>query len=280
MNQNQSKKKAILTGGDQGIGRGILNRLLQEGYQVAASYYADEAYALSHTSEGCTFIQADFGVPEGAHAFFEKAMEALGGLDVMICNAGQSIPEPVYALKEESIDYILNLDYRTYMILMRDASRYMIDHQIKGNLINISSSRGERAYPNAGIYESVKAGLNQAIECFALDLAPYGIRINNVAPGAIRVRSKEELQAIKDPVPMDYYWKEAYRDKSKPITTDMWDELGTCIPLERSGLPEDIANAVMFLISDQASYITGVTLRVDGGLILAGMPEDGKAKWS
>lgn len=273
-------KKAILTGGDQGIGRGILNRLLAEGYMVATSYYGDEKYAMSHQTDTCKYIFADFSKPDGANAFFDEAIEFLGGLDVMINDAGQSIPEPVYALKEESIDYILNLDYRTYMLLMRNASRYMIDHKIKGNIINISSTRGERAYPNAGIYESIKAGLNQAIECFALDLAPFGIRINNVAPGAIRIRSKEELYDINDPQPMDYYWKDEYKDKSKPVETDMWDELGPCIPLGRSGLPDDIANAVMFLISDQASYITGDTIKVDGGLVLAGMPEDGKAKWS
>ena len=279
MNINLEKKKAILTGGDQGIGRGILNRLLSEGYRVAASYYGDAAYAKTHGTEDCIFIPADLAKPDGAHGFFTKAIDALGGLDLLINNAGQSIPEPIYALKEESMDYILNLDYRTYMILMRDASKYMIDHGIRGNIINISSTRGERAYPNAGIYESIKAGLNQAIECFALDLAPFGIRINNVAPGAIRVRTKEELYAIDEPVPMDYYWKEEYRDKSHPVTTDMWDELGPCIPLGRSGEPEDIANCVMFLASQQASYITGMTIKVDGGLVLAGMPEDGKAKW-
>ena len=80
--------------------------------------------------------------------------------------------------------------------------------------------------------------------------------------------------------PTDYYWKPEYKDKTKPVISDMWDELGPCIPLRRSGLPEDIAKTINFLISDDADYITGVTIRVDGGLILAGMPEDGKSKWN
>jgi NAD(P)-dependent dehydrogenase (short-subunit alcohol dehydrogenase family) len=111
----------------------------------------------------------------------------------------------------------------------------------------------------------MKAGLNRAIQSFALDLAPYGIRINNIAPGAIRIRGNEEIA----------------RDLPG-LKSNFWDELGRDIPLERSGLPEDIGGAVAFLASDEASYITGVTLRVDGGLILAGMPEiqeQGDRRW-
>ena len=156
---------------------------------------------------------------------------------------------------------------------MRDASRYMIDHKIKGNIINITSSRGERAYPECGIYCGLKAGLNHAIKAFALDVSGYGIRINNVAPGATRVRTKQEMAAQKTGDASDYFWRKEYEDKTKEITSDFWDELGTLIPLSRAGTPEDIANAVCFLASDKASYITGVTLRVDGGLILPGMPE-------
>lgn len=276
-------KKVIITGGEQGIGKGIVKALASEGMDVAFSYYADSTATRKLEEEfadkGVTVqgIYADLSKPEGAHQFFESAIEAIGGVDVLINNAGQSIPEALYDLKEESIDYILNLDLRTYLILMRDAAKYMKDHGVKGSIINISSSRGERAYPRAGVYELVKGGLNQAIQCFALDMAPFGIRVNNVAPGAIRIRTKEELEEIKDPQPMDYYWRESYA--SEGVKTDMWDELGPCIPLGRSGLPEDIANAVMYLISDKASYITGITLRVDGGLILPGMPEDGKTSW-
>ena len=139
--------------------------------------------------------------------------------------------------------------------MMRGASSYFVKNKIKGNIINITSSRGQRAYPEDGIYGGLKAGLNRAIESFALDMASYGIRINNVAPGAIRIRSNEELSNQND------------------IPIDFWDKLGSRIPLERCGTPDDIAQAVIFLASEKASYITGVTLRVDGGLILPGMPE-------
>lgn len=170
--------------------------------------------------------------------------------------------------------YLISLDFRTYIMLMHYCARYMIDHQIRGNIVNVTSSRGERAYPNAGIYCGIKAGLNHMVEAFALDLAPHGIRINNVAPGATRVRTREELLDMKYCVDTDYFWKEEYIDNPDAVQEDFWDSLGAKIPLQRAGLPSDIGRAVAFLASDKASYITGVTLRVDGGLILPGMPED------
>ena len=159
-------------------------------------------------------------------------------------------------------------------MLMHYASRYMIDHHIQGNIINITSSRGERAYPNAGIYCGIKAGLNRMTEAFALDLSSYGIRVNNVAPGATRIRTKEELLDMRSGSDTDYFWKQEFLENPDSVNEDFWDSLGRKIPLGRSGLPEDIGRAVVFLASDKASYITGVTLRVDGGLILPGMPED------
>ena len=107
-------------------------------------------------------------------------------------------------------------------------------------------------------------------------------RPNTEKVGKITMAQIKEIAAVKNPTVSDYYWKEAFRNvtpEEAENIPDFWDELGECIPLGRSGLPEDIANAVCFLASDKASYITGVTINVDGGLILAGMPEDGKSKW-
>ena len=110
-------------------------------------------------------------------------------------------------------------------------------------------------------------------EAFALDVSSYGIRINNVAPGAIRVRTKEELLSISEGSETDYFWDEKFLKNPEAVENDFWDALGPKIPLKRVGLPEDVGNAIAFLVSDKAAYITGVTLRVDGGLILPGMPE-------
>ena len=277
------RKKALITGAERGIGRGIAFALADAGYDIAFSYYEKEQQAeeaIARTMEelqkrgakGYPF-SADLSEKDGAGKFFEQGIKALGGLDLMVNNAGVNKPKAIQDFTEENLDYLLTLDLRTYLMMMHYASRYMIDHGVKGNIINITSSRGERVYPNCGLYCGMKAGIARAVEAFALDLAPYGIRINNVAPGAVRIRTKEEMAAMDHGADTDYFWDKRFLDGADAVESDFWDELGKKIPLGRAALPEDIANAVVFLSSEKASYITGVTLRVDGGLILPGMPE-------
>ncbi|MGM9606544.1 MAG: SDR family NAD(P)-dependent oxidoreductase [Oscillospiraceae bacterium] len=273
-------KKAIITGGSRGIGKGIALALAAEGYDLAISYAnrKDAAEELArHIEETygrkCYYYQASLEIPGESEKLFARAVADLGGLDLLVNNAGLTICEPIQNITEEKLDHLLNLDFRSFVLMMRSATRYMIDHRIRGSIINITSSRGERAYPECGVYCGLKAGLNHAIKAFALDVSAYGIRINNVAPGATRIRTKEELARMECGTAADYFWRDEYSDKSKPIESDFWDELGEAIPLCRAGTPEDIGNAVVFLASKKASYITGITLRVDGGLILPGMPE-------
>ncbi len=278
------RKKALITGGEFGMGRGIALELAKAGYDIAFSYYSgfqndDKAVKTTEqllAKEGAAYwsYPIDLSKPEAPAELFAKAVEDMQGLDLLVNNAGINVPLPVQELIEENVDYLIALDFRAYIMLMHYASKYMIEHNIKGNIINITSSRGERAYPNAGVYCGMKAGLNHMIKAFALDVASYGIRINNVAPGATRIRTKEELRDMKNGEATDYYWEKKFLDDPNAVNYDFWDALGRKIPLQRAGLPEDIGRAVVFLASDNASYITGVTLRVDGGLILPGMPED------
>lgn len=273
-------KKAFVTGGSRGIGKGIVHALAKEGYDVVFTYASKKEAAEQVVKEiketyhtDCDCIQASLEVKETADSVFEAAVKRLGGLDLLVNNAGLTICEGLADITDENLDHLLILDFRTFVILMRDAAKYMIANKTRGNIINITSTRGERAYPECGIYCGLKAGLNHAVEAFALDVSGYGIRINNVAPGATRIRTKQEIAAMNKDEGNSFFWKEEYQDKTKKIESDFWDELGEAIPLGRSGTPEDIANAVVFLASDKASYITGETIRVDGGLILPGMPE-------
>lgn len=256
-------KKAIVTGASRGIGKGIAMCLATEGYDLAISYaskkeeaekVAEQIRETYHTR--CLIYQASLQEKGAGKALFDQAVSDLGGLDLLVNNAGLTIFESLQEIKEETLDLLINLDFKNYILMMREAANYMIASGTKGNIINITSSRGEQSYPEDGLYGGLKAGLNRAICSFALDVSQYGIRINNVAPGAIRIRTREELI-----------------EGGNVAMADFWDELGNRIALGRSGLPEDIGHAVAFLASDKASYITGTTLRVDGGLILPGMPE-------
>ena len=255
--------KAIVTGASRGIGKGIAMCLAAEGYDLAISYaskkeeaekVAEQIRETYHTR--CLIYQAALQEKGAGKALFDRAVADLGGLDLLVNNAGLTIFESLQEIKEETLDLLINLDFKNYILMMREAANYMIASGTKGNIINITSSRGEQSYPEDGLYGGLKAGLNRAICSFALDVSQYGIRINNVAPGAIRIRTREELI-----------------EGGNVAMADFWDELGNRIALGRSGLPEDIGHAVAFLASDKASYITGTTLRVDGGLILPGMPE-------
>lgn len=268
------RKKAIVTGASRGIGRGIALCLAEEGYDLAISYYSKEEEALEVKKEiesrfqtTCAVFGARLEEKGAGIRLLEQAVEELGGLDLLVNNAGVTIMDHFLDLTEETLDFLIALDFKNYLLMTREAARYMANNKIHGNVINITSSRGERAYPGDAVYGGLKAGLNRAIQSIALDLAPYGIRINNVAPGAICIRTKEEIEQ-----------DEALRGQ---VPADFWELLGKRIPLGRSGTPEDIGRAVAFLASEQASYITGVTLRVDGGLILPGMPEkqEGDADW-
>lgn len=266
-------KKAIVTGGSRGIGRGIAFKLAEAGYDVAISYAtaSSSADAVKERIEKefgrrCLVYQVDLTDPGNAQPFVRRAIRDLGGLDLLVNNAGLTITGNIADMPVDKVDTLLNLDFKSYIHNMQAAARYMVGHGIKGSIINITSSRGERAYPGDTVYGAVKAALNRAVESIALDLAPYGVRVNNVAPGATQNRTKDEIEAaLKE-------WAKYGFDFSQ-VGDDPFAELGERVPLGRIGTPEDIGNAIVFLASDKASYITGITLRVDGGLILSGEPE-------
>lgn len=260
------RKKAIVTGGSTGIGRGIVQSLAQAGYDVVFSYRNNEESAQNVLDELCkgypegTFkmVAADFGDKDATKPFFKKAIELLGGLDLLVNNAGVTLKNSIFDLDEREFDTLVQVDFRNYVFMMKEAVTYMAANQIKGSVVNITSSRAERAYPGDSIYGAVKAGMNRAIKSVALDVAPYGIRVNNIAPGATMRLTAEEMAS-------DRYKESPHVQKIAYLSSR--------IPLSRYGTPADIGDAVVFLASDKASYITGETICIDGGLTLPGMPE-------
>lgn len=249
-------KTAFITGASRGIGRGIALRLAKAGYDIAFTYHTKQEEADSLKEEiltlkqKCFYYQASFHENGVAEVITNKAIEDLGRLDVLVCNAGKTEFTSIRTLDTDVIDFIYQLNYRSYLLCTKIAANHMIEQNIQGRIIYISSTRGIRAYANDAIYGSLKAALNRAVQSLAIELAEHDITVNSVAPGATAVRgnySKEELQK---------------------------GHISTLIPLKRKGTPDDVANLVNYLVSNEASYITGETVRVDGGLILYGPNEN------
>lgn len=247
-----SDKRVLVTGGSRGIGKGIALELARAGWQVAIAHWQDDAEAA--TTKGqvealsgleCPVVTADLATADGAVRTLEEAVERLGGLEALVNNAGICEYRDIPSLTTEHIDRVMHVNFRSPLLLMREAAKQMIASGTKGSIVNITSSRAERAYPRDAVYGGMKAGLRRATESAALDLAPHGIRVNAVAPGAIEVR--------------------APNDRTR--------QLGARVPLGRMGQPEDIGKAVLWLVSGDSPYATGISLRIDGGLILPGMPE-------
>lgn len=198
-------KKAIVTGASRGIGRGIARKLASLGYDLAISYNTKEEEAKSVKEEleskygiRCYYYQANLEQHGAGEELFEKAVADLGGLDLLVNNAGRCIIGGIVDMPKEDIDFLINLDFRNYIMMIQCAARYMRANNIKGNIVNITSSRGERAYPGDAVYGGMKAALNRAIQSLALELGPYGIRINNVAPGFTKIREGDEIAEMGD----------------------------------------------------------------------------------
>ena len=258
------RKKMIITAGNRGIGAAIAVKFAQAGYDVSLSYAhsresAEEVAEKVRACGGRCFLHKAVLEEEGtAEAFIHESIRELGGVDVFVNNAIRpGLGGGLLDIDTVEMDKLMRADLRAAILCSRETARYMVKHNVKGCIIVISSMRAERAMPNAGLYSGFKAGLNQMVKCFALDLAPFGIRMNGVAPGAIKVRTNAELLATGMP--------------EKIVQAK--DEFAERVPLGRKGKPEDIAEAVFFLASDKASYITGETLLVDGGLTIPGFPE-------
>ncbi len=257
--------KAVITGGSRGIGRGIALALAHEGYDVSISYANAENEARitkdlveKETGRKCQVFHVRLEEDNAAEKYVLEASEALGGLDLLVNNASNT--DKHYSLLDYSnddLDYMLKLNLRAYVLSARTAARIMVRDKTKGNIIFITSCRADRAFPSDGIYGGIKSAITRMVQSWALDLAPYGIRCNCVAPGAISIRTREQFLS-------DGCSEEVIRDRFA---------LGDKVPLGRLGNVDDIGQAVVFLASPKASYITGISLRVDGGLVLPGMPE-------
>lgn len=260
-------KKAIVTGAGSGLGTKIAYEIAKAGYDVAISYAHSKARAYElagwikrDAGRECHVFQADFSEPQAMGAFIAKAIDALGGVDLLVNNAAvtDGSAAELFEITDEKLDRLYQVNFRSYVVAMRDVGTYMAKHNIAGTIVNISSVHGKSVRPDDAMYGAFKAGINRIIRSFALSFAPYRIRVNNIAPGAFRNRTRED--ALANGFDMDAY---DYRDYFA----------ATHIPFGRLGEPEEIAKMILFFASDGAGYITGETLTADGGLMIPGMSE-------
>jgi 3-oxoacyl-[acyl-carrier-protein] reductase len=243
------EKAALVTGASRGIGRAIALALAKKGYVVAVNYGGSQAAAEGVKAEIETaggraiVIQGDVSKAEDVDKVFAEIKKEFGRLDVLVNNAGITRDSLMLRLKEENWDAVINTDLKSGFLTMKAAAPIMMK-QKKGAIVNIASVVGIMGNIGQINYSAAKAGVIGMTKTAARELAARGVRVNAVAPGFIAT-------SMTDVIP----------EKIK-------EGMIHSIPLGRMGLAEDVANAVCFLASDEASYITGQVLKVDGGMVM------------
>jgi glucose 1-dehydrogenase len=245
-------KVAVVTGGSLGIGAGIVRRLAAEGAAVTLDYHthrdAADAIAADITTAGgkAQVVQADVSQVADVQRLIAQAISAYGRLDILVNNAGIEAPTPFEFVTEQQWDQQIAVDLKGAFFAAQAAWRQFIAQGGGGVIINISSVHEELPMVGNSVYCAAKGGLRMLTRTLANELAKHNVRIANIGPGAIETPINQAT--LNDP-------------------TRKAALLGE-IPLSRIGTSDDIANAVVWLASDQASYVTGTTLFVDGGLMI------------
>ena len=243
-------KVAIVTGGDTGIGKAIATRMAHEGARVVIDYHGDAEPANALVQEIENFggracaVAADISKPADVDQLVKTAVVHFGQLDVLVNNAGVEEKHPFLETPLEVWNKVITVDLTGPWLCSQRAAQQMVHQRNGGRIINISSVHEELTMPTNAPYCAAKGGLRMLMRTIAVELAPHHITVNNVCPGAVAT-------------PMD-----AQLEKNPKQYETLLDE----IPLHRMAKPDEIASMCAYLASDEASYITGASFIIDGGM--------------
>lgn len=237
---------AIVTGGSRGIGRAVALQLASEGARVVVNYLraADDAQEVvasiaERSGEACA-VQADVTDETAVHRLVRLAAQKFGRIDVLVANAGAVCDHLLGVMTLDHWESVIQTNLRGPFLCIREVLPFMM-RQGSGTVVCLSSIAADRAGRGHCNYVAAKGGLNAMVRSLAVELAPKGVRVNAVSPGVILTDMTQRVRDLAG------------------------DEILTQIPLKRFGEPEDVARAVCFLASDEASYITGEIVHVTGG---------------
>ena len=244
-------KVVLVTGSSQGIGQGVAVRLAQEGAKVIINYHShpegadDTLKQVRDTGSDGITIQADLGQTSEIDSLIQQSLAKFGQIDILVNNAGLEKRAPFWEVQEADYDLVLHVNLKGVFFTTQAFVKQLMARNAPGRIINMSSVNEELPFPHFASYCASKGGLKMLCRNLAIELAPYNITINNIAPGAIETPINTGLLHDKD--------------KLAALLSN--------IPLRRLGKPADVAGAVVFLASSDADYITGTTIFVDGGLL-------------
>jgi len=243
-------KVALVTGSSQGIGAAIAVRLAEEGADIVVNYHShpeeanDVKAKIEAVGRRAVAVGADLGAVNDVYKLIGDGVTALGQIDILVNNAGVEKNASFWDVTEHDYDFVLNTNLKGPFFATQAFVKHLQDRKSPGKIINISSVHEDLPFPHFTAYCASKGALKMMTRNLSIELAPFGITINNIAPGAIETPINTAL--LHDPAKLS--------------------ALLSNIPLNRLGKPADVSSAVAFLASSDADYITGTTLVVDGGL--------------
>lgn len=238
---------ALVTGASRGVGKGIALELAKAGCRVAVNYHTGEALAAQTVSEiaasgaDAFAVAADVSSSADVARMFEQVADRFGRLSVLVNNAGVQTWGPLLDVTEAEWDRVIDTNLKGCFLCTQAAARLMKDAG-GGSIVNIGSGCNKVPFRKLVAYTASKGGMEMFTKVAALELGPYGIRVNCVAPGAIEI------------------------ERTRLESADYGSTWGSVTPLGRVGVPADVGGAVAFLAGPQAAFVTGQTIWVDGGL--------------